>query len=173
MQIKHGIITEIDEAKATAKVTFPDDDDLVSYDLPVIHHSMGFAKYYSMPAIGMTALCAFLAESGMEDGFIIGSFYNDKNPPGKSGKTHYVAFDDGALIEYDEDAQKMTLKSGGGGIVLDDDVTINKTLKVVDSVDVGSTVKSGGDMVAGSISVQLHKHPGVQSGNSTTGPSIP
>ncbi len=171
MQIKHGIVTEVDEEKVTAKVTFPDDDDLVSYDLPVMHHSMGFAKFYSMPKIGMTALCAFLTDSGVEDGFILGSFYNEQVTPDKTGQTHYVSFEDGALIGYDESSKKITLKSGGGGILLDDDVTIAKKLTVADSVDVGSTVKSGGDMVAGAVSLQLHVHPGVQSGGGTTGPA--
>lgn len=157
MQIKHGVITEVNDAEAMAKVTFEDEDDLVSYDLPIIHHSMGFAKFYSMPKVGMTALCGFLEETGIEDGFIIGSFYNDENKPGKTGQVHYVQFDDGALIEYDESAKKLTLKSGGGGVFIDDNVTIT------------GTVKSGGDMVAGSISLQNHLTTGVKSGGDLSG----
>ena len=172
MQIKHGIVTEINEDEATAKVTFADEDDLVSYDLPVMHHSMGFAKFYSMPKIGMTALCGFLSDSGIEDGFILGSFYNEQVTPDKTGQVHYVSFEDGALIEYDSESKKMTLKSGGGGIFLDDNVTISKKLNVSDSVQVGTTVKSGGDMIAGGISQQMHTHPGVQSGSSNTGPAV-
>lgn len=157
MQIKHGTITEINAEEVTAKVTFSDEDDLVSYDLPVMSHAMGFAKFYSMPKVGMTAVCGFLESTGIEDGFIIGSFYNDENKPLKTGLMHYIDFEDGALVEYNEESKTMTLKSGGGGILLDDNVTISKGLRVSD------------DVVAGSVSLQKHVHSGVQNGSGNTG----
>lgn len=154
--IKWGVVSSIDPVKATARVTFADRDNSVSYDLPITFANTGFAKMYTMPKVGQPVKCSFLG-TGMEDGFIDGSFYNDSNPPAKTGNVHYIAFDDGALVEYDADRKIMTLKSAGGGIVLDDMVTITKGLTVSE------------DVIASGISLISHTHSGVQSGGSNTG----
>lgn len=174
--IKYGVISSIDAEKATARVTFSDRDNVVSYDLPITFTNTGFAKMYSMPKVGQPVKCSFLG-TGMEDGFIDGSFYNSENVPPKTGNVHYVAFDDGALVEYDADSKIITLKSGGGGILLDDDVTVSKNLIVKNGISSGSeggdftitgSVTATGDITASGVSLKNHKHGGVQNGGGTT-----
>ena len=135
---KWGIVSSVNPQNATARVVFSDRDNTVSYDLPITFANTGFAKIYSMPKVGQPVKCSFLG-TGMEDGFIDGSFYNSDKQKKKTGDhLHYIAFDDGAFVEYDAESKIMTLKSGGGvninGLGIGPDGTL--TLKdgtVVDS----------------------------------------
>ena len=131
-----------------------------------------------MPKVGQPVKCSFLG-TGMEDGFIDGSFYNSDNPPPKTGDhLHYIAVDDGALIEYDSESKIMTFKSGGGGIILDDMVTVTKNLIVNNgiasgagggNVEITGSVSVSADVTASGISLTSHTHGGVQTGSGSTG----
>lgn len=112
--IKHGVISSIDPVKATARVTFPDRDNVVSFDLPILFASTGFVKVYSMPKVQQPAKCSFLG-TGMEDGFIDGGFYNDENPPPTTDPTlHMIQFGDGSSITYDEKTRSLSMDILGG-----------------------------------------------------------
>ncbi|WP_121614797.1 hypothetical protein [Virgibacillus halodenitrificans] len=58
----------------TVQVLFEDRDDFVSNDLPVLKSS-------PFPNIGETVVCVFLGNA-IEDGFCLGPFYEEYNPPG-------------------------------------------------------------------------------------------
>ena len=175
---KWGIVSSVNPQNATARVVFSDRDNTVSYDVPITFANTGFAKIYSMPKVGQPVKCSFLG-TGMEDGFIDGSFYNSDNPPPKTGDhLHYIAFDDGAIIEYDAESKIMTLKSGGGGIVLDDIVTVTKNLIVNNgiasgagggNVEITGSVTVSNDVTASGVSLTSHTHGGVQTGSGNTG----
>lgn len=75
--IRVGIVSSVDGAKATVRVTFPDKDNKVSYDLPVLQQGNGS---YWMPAPGEQAVCVFLP-NGSEQGFCLGTIYSDPSPP--------------------------------------------------------------------------------------------
>lgn len=148
--IKHGVISSVDPVKATARVTFADRDNVVSYDLPVIQHNAGFAKFYSMPQVGQNALCVFLG-TGMEDGFIIGSFYNDeKAPPATSADIHMIEFEDGSKIEYS-----------------------NGVFNIVGNVVIDGLAVAKDFITDGGISLTSHKTSGVQPGSGTSGVPVP
>lgn len=168
---KWGVVSSVDPQNATARVVFSDRDNTVSYDLPITFSSTGFAKMYSMPKVGQPVKCSFLG-TGMEDGFIDGGFYNSDNKPPKTGENlHYIAFDDGALIEYDADSKIMTLKSGGGGVFIDDMLTVTKGVNammgmtVADGISAASInsagdIVSGGDVIADGVSLVNHTNGG-------------
>lgn len=112
--IKHGVISSIDPVKATARVTFADRDNVVSYDLPILFPNTGFMKLYSMPKVNQPVKCSFLG-TGFEDGFIDGSFYNDENPPPATDPTlHMVYFGDGTSVVYDEKTKSISINASGG-----------------------------------------------------------
>lgn len=82
-----------------------------------------------------------------------------------------IAFEDGAILAYDPDAHKLevVLPAGAtvsivapGGVTLDCDVRITGDLLVDGKADVSDDVK------AGTVSLQHHKHPGVQPGSGTS-----
>lgn len=140
--IKHGIVSSIDAAKCTARVTFPDRDEVVSAELPILQHNVGFARIYTMPEVGQAVLCAFMG-TGMEDGFILGSFYNAENPPpATDAGIHVIDFKDGGRIEY----------SGGKFKISNADLEI-----------------LNGDVIADGISLKSHRTTGVQPGSGLSG----
>lgn len=83
--VRVGIVSSVNVAKKTARVIFPDYDDMVSGDLyilqhpasitvaesgdPVHTHTASFGAW--MPAVGQSVLCLYIpVENG--DGFILG-----------------------------------------------------------------------------------------------------
>ena len=189
--IRFGKVSSINAGDCTAKVTFSDRDNIVSYDLPVLQHGTGATKFYSMPSVGQTAVCLFLP-FGIENGFVLGSFYDASNaPPAGSESVHIVKFKDGTTVSYDDaagavviDCVGTVLIKGTGGITLDDNVQVTKNLTVANSITGGTqggemtmqgniniigSVTSTGDQVAGGISQINHKHGGVMSGGADTG----
>lgn len=80
--IRDGIVSSTDPATMTARVTFPDRDDLVSYPLEVLSHGSQDNKHYWMPGVGEQVLCLFLPQdNNLSQGYILGTTYNAKVSP--------------------------------------------------------------------------------------------
>lgn len=67
---KAGIVSTVNTAEQTVRVTFPDRDNIVSGELPVLKHAW---DDLSPPVVGDYALCAF-TDRGFDKGFCVG-FY--------------------------------------------------------------------------------------------------
>ncbi len=107
--IRVGIVTSINAETATARVEFKDRNSVVSADLPVMVKNTLNAKDYWMPDIDEQVLCLFLPV-GIEQGFIIGSFYSQATtPPATDKKLRRLEFEDGTVIEYDREAHKLQI----------------------------------------------------------------
>lgn len=118
-RIKIGTVSSVNPAKATARVVFPDDDGLVSYDLQVMQVNGFRNKDYAMPDVGTDVVCIFLG-SGTEEGFIIGAVYTEGNPPPESSiDKRTVVFKDGTRISYDRETHTLSAEIGGTSIVAD------------------------------------------------------
>lgn len=138
--------------KATARVVFPDRQNMVSYDLQVIVRKSQNDKDYWMPDIGEQVVCLFLP-SGNAQGFILGSFYSDVDqPPVDNPNKRHVTFADGTVIEYDRSTHTLTVNAQG-------------PVNIVAAGNVNVT----GDVVADGISLKSHVHGGVDPGGGTTG----
>lgn len=105
--IRIGKVSSVDYQKGTARVFFPDDDDIVSYDLPVLHRNCLKNKDYNMPDIDERVVCVFLS-SGVETGFILGSIYTENvTPPESTGDKRTVVFDDGSRFSYNRETHQF------------------------------------------------------------------
>lgn len=117
--IKIGTVSSVNPAKTTARVVFPDDDGLVSYDLQVLQVNSFRNTDFAMPDVGTDVVCAFLS-SGSEEGFILGAVYTDGNPPPESSMDkRTVVFKDGTRISYDRATHTLSAEIGGTSIVAD------------------------------------------------------
>jgi phage baseplate assembly protein V len=97
--LKFGIVTNIDEKQAKARVKFAE-DDLLSYWLPVLQAKTHKDKFYILPDIGEQVAC--LMDENIEDGVILGSIYSDADiVPVISKDKVKIKFNDSAEIEYD------------------------------------------------------------------------
>lgn len=103
-----GIVDGIDEQKGTVRVTFPDRDDLVVEDLAML----GFEQNY--PDIQDMVLCLFLP-NGIQEGFCLGRYYNEQNPPPIRDKNYFVKkIADDVTIKYHKPTKTLSIIAPGG-----------------------------------------------------------
>ena len=103
--VRTGIVCDRNGAKGTVRVTFPDKEDLVSGELPVIMMGSHGTKEYHLPEEGTQVLCCFMPNPsgrGMNDGFVIGGFYSVEDPPEQTDpKVRCIKLPDGCYIKFD------------------------------------------------------------------------
>ncbi|WP_052087643.1 hypothetical protein [Paenibacillus wynnii] len=68
--LRTGIVSTVNESTRSVRVTFPDKDDLVSGELPVIGPTMIGLNIVELPEVGETVLVVYPDNSS--DGFCIG-----------------------------------------------------------------------------------------------------
>lgn len=66
-----GRVNTVNATKGTVTVLFEDLDNSIGYDLPLL-------KIAGIPEVGEQVLCVYI---GPEDGFCLGGFYSDEDPP--------------------------------------------------------------------------------------------
>ena len=122
--IREGVVTAINEASMTARVTFEDRDALVSSELPILARgSSSAAADYWLPSLEDTAVCIFAPNDDQSgQGWLLGTRYNEKNPPAKAGGRR-VQFADGTTIEYVDGALNISV-SGALNINVSGDINI-------------------------------------------------
>ncbi len=98
--LKFGIVTNIDEKQANARVQFQDSDGIPSFWLPVLQAKTYKDKFYILPDIGEHVAC--LMDENLEDGVILGAIYSEQDAcPVVSKDKFKIKFNDSTEIEYD------------------------------------------------------------------------
>lgn len=109
--LRTGLVSSVDEQKATVRVVFKDRDNMVSYDLPVIHLHTLHVKGYRMPDVGENVVCLFQG-NGMQDGYCLGAIYSDVDlPPVRDKNLCGIWFEDGSHVYYDREKKKLHVKA--------------------------------------------------------------
>lgn len=108
-ELRIGKVSSIDYEHGMIRVVYADRDNAVTKPLPVLT----FNDEYKMPKVGQYVLVGHLS-NGTEAAYVMGTFWNTANEPGRSGKGVYrkeFAHKTGeAYIDYDEEAKKLLLK---------------------------------------------------------------
>jgi phage baseplate assembly protein V len=105
--IRIGIVTQVYDDRATVRVQFPDDDEEVSWEFPVLQRKTLKDKGYWLPDIGEHVVVVMLPY-GQEQGFVIGAIYSEaEKPPESTRDKKVVVFEDGTRIEYDRKNHKL------------------------------------------------------------------
>lgn len=139
--VKVGIVSTVDANTCSARVVFPDRDDVVSSDLPIIQRNAGANQDYSLPDVGDNVLCLFLG-TGTEDGFILGSFFNQKKTSKINGEDiRGVAFADGTQCTYDRKKKELIINAVG-------DINVTTKGKISVSSDKDITANSKENIIA-------------------------
>ena len=127
MAVRTARISSIDYAQGTAQVTFPDADDAVSADYPML---AGTSRALS---VGDTVQVLEDA-TGPERGVILGKAYSQKNPPpeGSAGLFRVDMGDgiymrqQGGTLTIDATGKNLTIKCGTIDITADaGEITVN------------------------------------------------
>lgn len=180
-----GTIASVDlQAKrCTVKV-----GDLVTAPIPWLEQRAGATRTWSPPSDGEQVL--LLSPGGdPKRGVVLRGVYSTANPaPADREKLDHATYADGAVIEYDAVAHKLTATlpdgatadiTASGGIHATGDVTITGKLRVTDTVQLDSdvhcdaTVTSDTDVVGGNVSLKNHPTTGVTAGSDLSGPPQP
>ena len=100
-----GKVSSVNGAACTVRVTFPDKDDMVSAELPIVVVGSHGTKGYWVPEVDTQVLCCFLPNPsgrGPNDGFVLGGFYSTEDPPEESDpKVRCIKLPDGCYIRFD------------------------------------------------------------------------
>ncbi|TYS66376.1 phage baseplate assembly protein V [Bacillus infantis] len=129
-----GIVDAIDPAAGTVRVVFPDKDDSISEDLPLI------ASEYNMPEVGQTVFCLFLP-NGVQEGICLGSFYSEENRPPTSNPDLYVKkLDEGLSIEYNKKSKSLRIQAASPITISAPTVSVNGNLNVSGNITAGGTI---------------------------------
>lgn len=128
--IRVGTVSSINAAAGTVRVAFAAQDDMVTYELPVITRGSKNNKDYWLPDVDEQVLCLFLPNTsgrGVCDGFVLGTFYSSVDAPVEnSGDVHAVKYGDGTIIKHDRSTGKLTINATGDiDIIAGGKVTIN------------------------------------------------
>lgn len=128
--IRVGTVSSVNPAAGTVRVAFAAQDDMVTYELPVITRGSKNNKDYWLPDVDEQVLCLFLPNvsgRGVCDGFVIGTFYSTVDAPVEgSVDVHSFKFGDGSVIKHDRRTGKLTINATGDiDIIAGGNVTIN------------------------------------------------
>lgn len=130
--IRVGTVSSVNAAAGTVRVAFAAQDDMVTYELPVITRGSKNNKDYWLPDVDEQVLCLFLSNTsgrGVCDGFVLGTFYSSVDAPVEnSGDVHAVKYSDGTIIKHDRSTGKLTINATGDiDIIAGGKITINGT----------------------------------------------
>lgn len=128
--IRVGTVSSVNAAVGTVRVAFAAQDDMVTYELPVITRGSKNNKDYWLPDVDEQVLCLFLPNTsgrGVCDGFVLGTFYSSIDAPVEnSGDVHAVKYGDGTIIKHDRSTGKLTINATGDiDIIAGGKITIN------------------------------------------------
>ncbi|WP_160044714.1 phage baseplate assembly protein V [Paenibacillus sp. USDA918EY] len=116
--VKIGECSTVDFETGTITATFPDRQDKVSRDIPVLFAG-GFGTGNGMPKEGDTVLCLMLG-NGKSNGVCLGVIPDAV--PGTADQQG-VYFEDGSYVYYDRSQKKLMVKAASG-VQIDGDLTV-------------------------------------------------
>ncbi|RXD05561.1 phage baseplate assembly protein V [Sphingomonas sp. UV9] len=167
-ELTYGQIASVDLSTGRVTVTI---GDVETQPIRWFTGGSSGTRLWSRPKVGEQVM--LVAPSGDIAGAIaMRGLDCDAFPPIGDTTRELVQFEDGAVIAYDPASHKLeAVLPGGatvsiiapGGVRLDADVRISGDLLV------DGKIESTGDVKAGNVSLQQHKHLGVQPGGGISG----
>ena len=136
--------------------------------LPIPALAAGHVRVWRCPSVGEQFL--LVSPSGdLANAIPVISLYSNKHPsPSNNPNEIRVRYNDTDFLSVNTQDSQLILKIND--VIFDvNSTTLTGNLAVNGNVQVDGNIHSDGDTVAGSISLQKHKHGGVMGGNSTTG----
>lgn len=158
--LKWGRVKEIDAVKCLARVLLEDNDETMTYWMQVLHPKSELDKYYWMPDLEEPV--TVLWDEDGEEGYIVGSLYNEKTLPRRTSEHETEVFwQDGTYIYYNREEHLM-------------EINVKGTLRIVaENIEIGGLVSTrveGGALAlnAGGL-VLVNNVPGLVIGSPDTG----
>lgn len=175
--IRLGTVAEVDLSAARIVV---DTGDLQTSAIRWIENRAGATRSWSPPSVGEQVV--LLCQGGEIAGAVaLRGLGQDAFPPPGDSLRELVSFSDGAVLAYDPEAHALEalLPAGAtvtivarGGVSIDVGdaaVAIRGNVSIDGDLSLTGDATIDGDAVAGGVSLQHHKHAGVQPGGGQSG----
>lgn len=117
--IRQGYVSAVYPDRNTVRVTFPDEDNLVSGELQILTSYAGGTKLFTMPDVNEMVVVAM---SGNDDsagtGYVLGSVFTAKTPPNANTIDETkINFADGTVISYNRKTHRLEIDSAGDIVI--------------------------------------------------------
>ncbi len=160
--IRFGTIAEVDLAAGRCVV---DTGDVQTANVRWQEVRAGDTRTWSPPTVGEQVV--LLCPGGEIDGAIaLRGVHQDAFPPAGNSLRELIQFKDGAVLAYDPEAHVLDVTLPEGGTV---NIIATGGVNIIGDVTVQGKIDATGDVKAGSVSLQQHKHTGVDPGAGLTG----
>lgn len=129
--------------------------------LPIPALAAGQVSVWRCPSVGEQFL--LVSPSGeLANAVPVVSLYSNQMPsPSTNPDEIFVRYNDRDMLKIDTRGSKLHLTI--------DNTTLDSTVLITGDLQVGGKIHADGDIVAGSISLQNHRHGGVKGGSDSTG----
>ena len=112
--IRFGKVSAVIPERCAVRVVFDDRDNLVSAELLVLQSSCLNNRFYNLPDVGDSVLCLMAPNDEHGAGFVLGSFFTEKNPaPAQSSDISMVQFGEGSIISFDRANSSLLIDCKG------------------------------------------------------------
>ncbi len=169
-----GRIASVDPGAARAVVISgdPDGEHITTPPRPWLSSRAGADREWWAPEPGEQVL--LLCPSGdPAQAWILPAAFSNANPAnGDRASVHRTTYKDGAVVEYDREAHKLTATLPEGGtaeVTASGGVTVTGPVHIIGDVSVEGLIHATDDIISASISLQQHVHGGVYPGGGVTG----
>ena len=160
-EIRIGKVSSINYEKGLMRVTYPDRDDAVTAEIPVL----SFTDEYKMPQIGDEVMVSHFS-NGSAAGIVTGRYWNKKNTPRDGKKDVYRKDFDKELgkayLDYDYESCTITIHAKKIVFDIDEDITQNAKSMLMNIKDnITSTadiIVPSKDVIAQGKSLVNHTH---------------
>ena len=120
-----GKVSSVNPDNDTVRVVFPDKNNMVTAELPVLNRGSKVVKDYWLPDIGEQVLCLFLP-NGNSQGFCVGSYFSDVDAPVvMDANIRRQDFGDGTYIEYNRSTHELTINCVGNVTIKGATINLN------------------------------------------------
>lgn len=123
--MKFGYVSSVNESAGSVRVTFPDLDDQVSDEMPVLTYRGGWSAGNELPEREEMVVCIF-PEKGA-GGVCLGTFTTVDRPPPGSADQRGTWFEDGSYAYYDRSSGVLAVKAAGR-VRIEGDLEVTGTL---------------------------------------------
>lgn len=141
-----GVIHSINTANYTAKVKLLEYENRITEELMILSPLSYENKEVHIPKINTPVFCVFTGE-GTNSGFIIGSFFSNKNKSGAVDGEYKIDFQNSILTIKEDGNVKISanLTVIDSEVEITKNVLIKKKLNVIQGIDVGEGIQIGAE----------------------------
>ncbi|MHB0881680.1 phage baseplate assembly protein V [Paenibacillus sp. SEL1] len=107
-----GVVSSVDTETGKVRVIFPDMDDMVSPELPLLTTGTGWGLSNAMPEPGDNVVCIFLG-NGKPDGVCLGALYDGSYDMPADQSQRGIYFEDGSYAYFDRNTGSIVVNAVG------------------------------------------------------------